>query len=114
MSKDTNAAAPESATPAGIALEKPIVRGEQTITHVQLRRPVASELRGVDNSALLRQMDYDALETLLPRITTPTLTRADVQQLDPADFSALGAEVASFFVPKGVMAALTAQLSPDL
>lgn len=110
MSKDTNAAAPAPAKPAGIPLEKPIVRGEQTITHVQLRRPVAGELRGVNIAALIRELDYGALETLLPRITTPTLTKADVSQLDPVDLTALGGEVILFFVAK---AAMQDYLSPN-
>lgn len=91
----------------GVPLDKPIIRGDQTITAINLRRPLAGELRGVDIAGLLRQMDYGALETLLPRISSPTLTRADVAQLDPADLAALAAEVMLFFVPK----AATAELS---
>jgi hypothetical protein len=95
------------ATPKGIPLDKPIVRGEQTITHVQLRRPEAGELRGINLAALIREMDYGALETLLPRVSTPTLTKADVFHLDPADLTSLAAEVILFFVPKAAMAELS-------
>jgi len=94
-------------TPPGVALDKPIQRGEQTITHVQLRRPLAGELRGINLAALIREMDYAALELLLPRVSTPTLTRADVAQLDPADLAALASEVILFFVPKAAMAELS-------
>lgn len=94
--------------PATVTLDQPIVRGEHTITQVRLRRPLAGELRGLNNAALISQMDYGALETLLPRITEPTLTKADVAQLDPADLAALGAEVILFFVPK----AQKTELSP--
>lgn len=93
----------------GIALDKPIPRGDTTITHVQLRRPLAGELRGINLAALIREMDYGALEVLLPRVSTPILTRADVAQLDPADLTALAAEVILFFVPKAAMA----ELSPN-
>lgn len=94
-------------TPAGVLLDKPIVRGEQTITHVALRRPLAGELRGINLAALIREMDYGALELLLPRVSTPTLTRADVAGLDPADLAALAAEVILFFVPKAAMQSLS-------
>jgi len=95
------------ATPKGIPLDKPIVRGSQTITHVELRRPAAGELRGINLAALIREMDYGALEILLPRVSSPTLTRADVASLDPADLASLAAEVILFFVPKAAMAELS-------
>lgn len=90
-----------------IELEQPIQRGEQTITAVSLRRPRSGELRGVDNAALINKLDYGAMETLLPRITQPTLTRADVANLDPVDFANIGAEVILFFVSKAGKAELS-------
>ena len=95
------------AAPKGVPLDKPIQRGSQTITHVELRRPAAGELRGIDLAALVNSADYGALETLLPRISSPTLTRADVASLDPADLASLAAEVILFFVPKAAMAELS-------
>jgi len=107
--QDTTAAATDTAAPApnGITLDMPIKRGDQTITHVALRRPLAGELRGINLAALIREMDYGALEVLLPRISTPSLTRADVAGLDPADLASLAAEVILFFVPKAAMQSLS-------
>lgn len=105
--KTTDTAA---AKPAGVPLDQPITRGEQTITHVQLRRPLAGELRGINLAALIRELDYGSLEKLLPRISTPTLTTADVAGLDPADLAALATEVVLFFVPKAAMV----ELSPSV
>lgn len=107
MNDTTTHTDPAPATPAGVPLDKPIIRGEQTITHVALRRPLAGELRGINLAALIREMDYGALEVLLPRVSTPTLTRADVANLDPADLAALAAEVILFFVPKAAMESLS-------
>lgn len=90
-----------------IELDQPLQRGEQTINAVALRRPRAGELRGIDLAGLIRQLDYGALETLLPRISEPTLTRSDVANLDPADLTALAGEVVLFFVPKAAMAGLS-------
>lgn len=90
--------------PAEVDLEKPIVRGDQTISKVNLRKPSAGELRGLYLSDLLK-LDVGALHTLLPRITSPTLTAQDVSQLDPCDLVALGGEVVLFFMTKAERAA---------
>ncbi|MCC4613274.1 phage tail assembly protein [Xanthomonas perforans] len=82
-----------------IPLDQPIVRGEQTITEIKVRKPGAGELRGLKLADLL-QMDVTALATLLPRISSPTLTTADVNAMDPADLVAVGQETVVFFLPK--------------
>lgn len=82
-----------------ITLEVPIQRGEQSITAITLRKPDAGSLRGIKLMDLL-QMDVGALSTLLPRITSPALTPADVGKLDPVDLISLGTEVSTFFVPR--------------
>ncbi|GEM_PF-63316 len=82
-----------------ITLEVPIKRGDQLITDVALRKPDAGSLRGIKLMDLL-QMDMVALSTLLPRISSPALTSADVNKLDPVDLISLGTEVSTFFVPR--------------
>jgi hypothetical protein len=82
-----------------ITLDQPIQRGAETIHQVTLRTPSAGELRGCNLTDLL-QMDVAALQTVLPRITLPTLTKVDIGNLDPADLLQLGAEVAGFLLPK--------------
>lgn len=85
--------------PNTVTLDYPIQRGEQVISAVKLRKPSAGELRGIKLVDLL-QIDVSAVATLLPRITEPTLTAADVNKLDPADLVAIGTHTASFFVPR--------------
>lgn len=99
MSKSDNAAAVAAPRSTTITLDTPIVRGEQTITEVQLRKPQAGELRGIALADLMR-LDVAALQTVLPRITTPTLTQHDVNQLDLADLASIGGEVIGFFLTK--------------
>lgn len=84
---------------ATITLDTPIARGEQTITAVSLRKPDSGELRGVKLVELL-QMDVASLQLVLPRISQPTLTSADVARLDPVDLLQLGIEVSGFFTSK--------------
>jgi hypothetical protein len=91
---------------ATVTLDEPIKRGDQVITSINLRRPKAGELRGIDLAALTQKADYGAMELLLPRISSPTLTRADVAALDPSDFVQLAAEVVLFFAPRTAASAL--------
>lgn len=82
-----------------VTLDQAIQRGDTTITDVQLRKPQAGELRGL-NLADVLQMDVNALIKLLPRITTPSLTEDEVGNMDSADLLQLGSKVAGFLMPK--------------
>ncbi len=94
MTQKTNAAAPVS-----IELETPIKREGDDITTLTLRKPNSGELRGVSLTDLLN-MDVAALTKVIPRITAPTITEADVRQMDVADLVSVGGEVAGFLLPK--------------
>lgn len=82
-----------------ITLETPITRGEQTITTVTLNKPNSGALRGVSLWAIL-QMNVDALTSVLPRISDPSLTAADITRMDVVDLLQLGSVVSSFLLPK--------------
>lgn len=82
-----------------VTLDTPLARGDETIAVVQVRKPGAGELRGLTLMAL-SQLDYAALESLLPRITMPILHKADIARLDPADLMQLGGEVMDFLLPR--------------
>jgi hypothetical protein len=109
MSKTQIPQAAEQAAPTVIQLDSPIIRGEQKIDSITLRKPASGELRGTSLADLL-QMDVAALQTVLPRITSPALTPHDVAMLDPADLVQLAGGVVSFLLPKAAreMASLTA------
>jgi hypothetical protein len=81
-----------------IQLDSPIKRGEQEVAAITLIKPLAGALRGITLTDLL-QLDVIALSKVLPRISDPALTEADVLRLDPADLVQLGTEVAGFLVP---------------
>lgn len=84
-----------------IDLDYPIKRGKTEISKITLRKPASGELRGTNLSDLL-QMDVSALEKVIPRISDPTLTIHEVQNLDPADLFQLGSAVTSFLLPKAM------------
>jgi hypothetical protein len=86
-------------TTATITLEEPIQRGMTTIAEVVVRKPKSGELRGTQLVNLLH-MDVAALEIVLPRITQPNLTKAEVANLDPADLTQFGVEVSGFLLTR--------------
>lgn len=88
--------APVTAT---VELDFPIVRGEKEIATLTLRKPRAGEMRGLSLTDVL-QMEYNALNRLLPRITQPALTEMEIMNLDPADLLQIGSEVTSFLLSK--------------
>ncbi|WP_338560698.1 phage tail assembly protein [Erwinia sp. E_sp_B04_7] len=82
-----------------VTLETPVVRGEQTITTVEVIKPNSGALRGT-RLADIAGSDVDALITVLPRITFPALTKAECLNLDPVDLIALAGKVIGFLSPK--------------
>lgn len=84
-----------------ITLEKPITRGEQTISTLDLRTPDAGALRGIILSNLV-QMEAGAVADLLPRITEPPLLPHEVARMHPADLMACALEVAAFLLPRSM------------
>lgn len=87
----------QAATMTTVQLNVPIERGEQTIDEINLRKPSAGELRGMALSDLLR-LDVDALITIIPRISLPTLTENECREMDVADLTTVGGEVVGFFM----------------
>lgn len=80
-----------------VTLIQPIMRGENEIKEINILKPNIAALKGLKMFDVM-QMDVDTYCQLLPRVTSPSLTKADVLNLDPIDFTALSSEVVSFFV----------------
>lgn len=84
-------------TEATVKLDSPIKRGDTTITEIVLRKPQSGALRGTRLQAVM-EMDVASMMTVIPRISTPTLTPQEMADLDPADLAAMSVEVVLFFV----------------
>ncbi|PKG93638.1 phage tail assembly protein [Pseudomonas sp. Choline-3u-10] len=93
------AKAPENPNQKVVALDSPIVRGNHVYDSLTLRKPMAGELRGVSLMDL-SQMDVMALRTVLPRISTPTLTDVEIGRMDPADLLQCGLAVSGFLLQR--------------
>ncbi|VVD78306.1 phage tail assembly protein [Pandoraea fibrosis] len=85
--------------PEIITLDTPIKSGKNEITSLELRKPGAGELRGI-NLSDLAQMSVDALIKVLPRITSPSLADHEVASMDPADLLQCGLTVSGFLLPR--------------
>lgn len=104
--KDPATAVPAPSNTVTITLDTPITRpGGHTITTVELRKPLAGALKGVALTDLIA-CKYEAVATVLPRVTTPTLHKQDVEAMDPADLFKLGGEVVGFLLTKEQKASL--------
>lgn len=71
-----------------VTLKQPILRGDSEITEIQVRKPNVPALKGLKLLDLM-QSDVNSLIVLLPRITQPMLTKADIERLDIADLTKL-------------------------
>ena len=87
-----------------VTLETSIKRGDTDITSVTVRKPQAGALRGIRLQALM-DMDVNALMAVLPRVTNPTLTMQEINEMDPADLLSLSVEVITFLLPKSALSA---------
>jgi hypothetical protein len=99
---DAAATAPSSSAKTArfsdpIPLVEPIVRGENEITSLILRKPKSGELRGLTLQDLLTS-DVGTIITLVPRISDPILTDIEARDLDPADLAQIGGVIRGFFL----------------
>ncbi|MCK3655819.1 hypothetical protein A4G19_08630 [Pasteurellaceae bacterium Macca] len=80
-----------------VTLSTPVIRGEQQISEITLNKPNVLALKGL-NLLSVMQLDVNSALELLPRITQPTLTKADLIAMEVDDFTALVSETTAFFV----------------
>ena len=70
-----------------LTLQNPVTRDGKPVREITLREPSAGELRGIKLFDLV-QGDAGAIAELLPRISTPTLTKAEALALKIRDLTA--------------------------
>lgn len=78
-----------------IKLEFPVIRGEQKIEQITIRRPKGRDLRGLHYTQIA-QGQNEQMATLLSRITDPTITENELLDMDMAQLSELGGQVIDF------------------
>lgn len=80
---------------AKVSLVVPLVRGDDEIKDLTIRKPTAGALRGLKTAAIV-ELDFDSHKKLVPRICD--ITEAEFLTLDVEDVLTIQTEVASFFV----------------
>lgn len=80
-----------------VDLERPIIRGSESITQITLRKPNVGMLRNLSLQDVLK-WQVEATNTLLTRITSPTLNLNDLNAMDVGDYTALAVELTNFLV----------------
>ena len=81
-----------------VTLTTPIMRGEQVIAELTVRKPMGGDLRGVTAPNIL-MMDMDTMLTILPRVTMPPLLPFELDTaVDPLDLMELVGAVKGFFM----------------
>ena len=93
-----------STEPTKITLTHGVKIGNELVNDFEIRKPKAGELRGLKIFELV-SMDVEALMVLLPRITSPAITRAQIYELDPSDILKFGSTVSNFFIDGDIPAA---------
>ncbi|WP_447529821.1 phage tail assembly protein [Vreelandella sp. TE19] len=92
------AAAPGVPTEA-VELETPLKRGKNDVTEIIVRKPMSGGMRGVSLVDIMN-LDVAALTKVMPRITTPALTEAELKTMDIVDLVQLGTALNGFLTPK--------------
>lgn len=97
-----------------VILSKPITRGDQEITSVTINNNIkqAGSLRGLRLVDVLN-FDFDAVSTLLTRVTTPPLTTSDVVGMATGDFTALCEEITPFLTKPVPSAPISAETESE-
>ena len=80
-----------------VKLSEPVTIDGNEVTEINLRKPRAGEMRGMKLTDVL-QMDTMTMIKLLPRISSPPLSEAQVANMEVEDFTDLASKTVLFFV----------------
>lgn len=93
-----------------VPLEEPIIRGDERISSLRLRKPKAGELRGLSLQDILRA-DVGAMIALLPRISEPSITDQEAADLDTASLAECAGAITGFFLTSDQRAMMMQMMS---
>lgn len=92
-----------------VTLDSPFKVGDTEITKVEVRKPSVPALKKVRIADILNG-DVNAICTLLPLCTSPTLTASQLNSVvDPVDIIQMGGAIITFLQPKSVRAEIALQ-----
>lgn len=93
-----------------VILDSPYKIGETEITKVEVRKPSVPALKKIRIADILNG-DVNAICTLLPLCTNPTITSSQLNNnvIDPVDIIQMGGAIITFLQPKSVRAEIALQ-----
>lgn len=94
-----------------VTLNTPIVRGEISISTVNVRKPKAGELRGGITLQDILTTDATAMLKLIPRVTDPPLRPDEADNLEVDDFAELCGTIRGFFMTTAEKDAIQAMMA---
>lgn len=94
-----------------ITLSVPLKRGEQQITEITLHEPNAGALRGLSLGDVINAK-VDAVITLIPRVSEPKITEAEMRDMNLRDLAMLAGGISDFFLTEAEKATVRDLLSP--
>ncbi|GAA6939573.1 hypothetical protein AOH328_00390 [Helicobacter pylori] len=95
-----------------VELINPIVRGEKEFKEIIVLKPTVPALKGLKMLDVL-QMDVDALQVLLPRITQPMLHKNDFINMEVDDFTDIATVAIGFLGKKSATEADDTETNPQ-
>lgn len=80
-----------------VTLKKGIIRGDNRITEITVRKPLTKQLRGT-NVVDLMKMSIDEWCVVIPRVTTPKVDKADFATMPAADLVTLASTALNLMI----------------
>jgi len=80
-----------------ITLDQPIKRGDDEVTKVTMSEPLGGTMRGLQIS-MIQAGDVSANMKLIPRITNPSITEAELDAMPGRDIMKLTMAVVGFLL----------------
>lgn len=80
-----------------VTLKQGIIRGDNRITEITVRKPLTKQLRGT-NVVNLMQMSIDEWCVVLPRVTTPKVDKVDFATMPAADLVTLASTALNLMI----------------
>lgn len=92
-----------------VKLSVPVKIDGKNTSEIGLRCPKTGELRGLMLANVV-QMETSSMLKLLPRITVPPMSEAQIADLPPADFFTMTREAVGFFITSEQIAQIEANM----
>lgn len=83
---------------AKMTLSRPIKRGDDEIKSIELKEPNTGSLRNLRMTDVLNG-DVDSIKILVPRISSPSLTKEDMALVSAPDLAEMSGHIIGFFMP---------------